>query len=70
MGKITVELDITEAVKLLSMCNAAIVGEEESLRYVSHNEKIKNDTKESIQKMLDIKRKIKHQMVETYKEYF
>ena len=61
MKKYTLELDLSEIVKLNAVCNAAIISEEETLRNLSNcnNEKIIDTTKNSIELIWNLKTKIK-----------
>ena len=64
MKKYTVEFDTTEIVKLISVCNAAIVSEEETLRNLSGaNQKIIDNTKASVEKIWELKTKLKNAIV-------
>lgn len=64
MKKYTVEFDTTEIVKLIAVCNAAIVGEEETLRNLSGaNQKIIDNTKASVKKIWELKTKLKNAII-------
>ena len=64
MKKYTVEFDTTEIVKLISVCNAAIVSEEETLRNLSSaNRRIIDNTKASVEKIWELKTKLKNAIV-------
>jgi hypothetical protein len=61
MKKYTIELDTTDVVKLISICNSAIVSEEETLRNLSGaSQKVIDNTKASIDKIWEIKSKLKN----------
>lgn len=66
MSKITIEFDSVEAVKLISVCNAAIITEEETLRCCSKSLEFKENTKRSIEKIWEIKGKIKKAINDAY----
>ena len=64
MKKYTGEFDTTEIVKLISVCNAAIVSEEKTLRNLSGaNQKIIDNTKASVEKIWELKTKLKNAIV-------
>ena len=64
MKKYTAEFDTTEIVKLIAVCNAAIVGEEETLRNLSGaNQKIIDNTKASVKKIWELKTKLKNAII-------
>ena len=75
MKKYTVELDTCELVKLISICNTAIVTEEEILRNLEkssnltniHNKKVIENTKNSIEFIWNLKTKIKNIINDAYK---
>lgn len=69
MKKYMVEFDITEIVKLISVCNAAIVSEEETLRNLSGvNQRIIDNTKVSVEKIWELKTKLKNTIVKENKD--
>ena len=64
MKKHIIELDTTEIVKLIAVCNSAIVTEEETLRYsTGANQKIIDSTKVSIEKIWELKSKLKNVLI-------
>lgn len=64
MKKYIIELDTTDVVKLISVCNSAIVREEETLRNLSGaNQKAIDTTKASIEKIWELKTKLKNAVV-------
>lgn len=64
MKKHTVEFDTTEIVKLISVCNAAIVSEEETLRNLSGaSQRIIDNTKASVEKIWELKTKLSNAIV-------
>lgn len=69
MGKISIEFDTTEAVKLIAICNAAIISEEETLRcYDTLDINARERTKNSLEKIWEIKNKIKKTINDRYRE--
>lgn len=56
---ITIELDTTEIVKLISVCNAAITSEEITLRYLSDDSAAAQYSKTSIADTTALKEKLK-----------
>ncbi len=61
MKKHTIELDTTDVVKLIAVCNSGIVSEEETLRNLSGaNQKAIAHTKASIEKIWELKSKLKN----------
>lgn len=67
MKKYNIELDATEIVKLISACNSAIIIEERNLKFVG-SEKLKVTTHNSIEKLNDIKNKLKQIMLQAYND--
>jgi hypothetical protein len=56
---VTIELDTTEIVKLISICNAAITSEETTLRYLSDDSAAAQHSKTSIVDTTALKEKLK-----------
>lgn len=63
MKKVILELDIPEAMKLVAICNAAILTDEEALNYQC-SYKVREMTEKSIEVIKILKAKIKSAIAE------
>ena len=64
MKTYTIEFDVTEMVKLISICNAAIVVDETTLRHLPVDSKAKEMCNKSIATIENLKGKIKKTLLD------